>query len=113
MLKRILGMNVENRKLVVYMMMAAMVILAAGQAFGFTYGTGGTASNADFMDDLYNFVNQATTGAPAYAIALIGVCVAGYCLWTQKIIACVGVFACLICISKANSILNTTGYTFS
>lgn len=97
-----------SKKMLPLILMALCMVFAAGQAMAFNYAA--TATSTDLLYDLYNFVNIAATGAPAYAICLIGVISAGYCLWKQMIIPCLGVFAAVICIIKCNTILSTLGY---
>ena len=101
----------DRRSMTPLILMAACIVLQAANAMALTYGA--TAANGDFMYDIYNFVYMATTGAPAYGICILGICVAGYMLWKSQIVACFGVFVALLCIIKCNSILNSMGYCFN
>jgi hypothetical protein len=101
-----------SRQKLVYLLMAMTLVMVAGNAFGFTYGAGNPGTT-DLMYDLFNFTSNAVTGAPAYAFGMIGVCVGGYMLWKQQIVPAIGVFACLICVIRCNTILTSLGYTFS
>jgi hypothetical protein len=108
----------EGAYWVIILGVAIARITVGTTAFGFSYAS--TASNTDMMFDLYNFVHNATSGAPGYVLCVVGVILGAMWLCSNRGPAIGSVrmpliildFAGVIFIIKADSILSSLGYTF-